>query len=1029
MAKLNELLIKYKQLQLLDRMLNTQEKALNSFLTIKKVTIDGKNLYSVMPTPLFYRCTGSISTEILLNSKCELERTSCGCLEYYRKKECVHSTILYALALKLINPKEFYAQVDIYKSAKLAEEHGLILNKLADDLRTNSNYFNKIHLSVEINYDGDNYLSLHVGLDKEYVVKSISEFITNMETNKFYSYGQKLSFVHSYEVLDDESKEFYSFLLNISNDDSLKSIKVKRSQFLKILEIYHNSGIYYSVNGKKTKFFPIVDIDNMNVLLNEHSLYIDKPKHSKELICGVNYAYFIGEEKIYAYRFKKRNEAIVFNSLFKIAEKGLMIEANATDFISNLLPVLKSEVIIQESFYEKYSLPHVTIDSYFLYQNGNIIVNPKTNVEEIYQGTPYVSQILDGYYKSLEGFGFTKNDAGVYHLNTTESQYYFITSDVSTLKNYGEVFFDDSIHKINVKKSNKVSISVSYNVGLLDLKFEGGNLSIEEVRAMLNAYHHKRKFVKLKNDVILQIEEEDMKELDDFLEDFNISLSDLKSHVTKPLNYILKLVGGQEDSIEYDDQIFEMIQKIQNYRQSDALPSKDFIEKLRPYQIDAFKWLHTLCSFGFGGILADDMGLGKTIEILSFLENDSAISPTIIVCPMSLVYNWENECRKWNFTCPITLVLGSATEREELIRQIDYNKKSIYITSYDSLRRDVEYYTGTFRFVIADEAQYIKNQNALKSTAIKQLKSVMNFALTGTPIENGLADLWSIFDYLMPGYLANYNHFKSRYEALIMHDDTDALMMLKKRVQPFILRRTKKDVLKELPDKLEEIYYCKLEEKQQQVYNAYVEELKQDIKENGNQILALITRLRQVCITPELIYSEDFASAKLLLALELVKRAIASGHRILIFSQFSTVFPIFAKMLAAENINYQTLDGTTKAQKRIEMVNEFNDNVDIKVFMISLKAGGTGLNLIGADMVIHLDPWWNVSAENQATDRAYRFGQTKNVHVLKLVCKGTIEEKVLLLQKAKQELANSIIHSEEDKPIKLTKEDILELLD
>ncbi|MDE5566550.1 MAG: Snf2 family helicase, partial [Anaeroplasmataceae bacterium] len=262
----------------------------------------------------------------------------------------------------------------------------------------------------------------------------------------------------------------------------------------------------------------------------------------------------------------------------------------------------------------------------------------------------------------------------------------------------------------------------------------------------------------------------------------------------------------------------------------------------------------------------------------------------------------------------------------------------------------------------------------------------------------------------------------------IMNHDEETLDILTKRVQPFILRRTKKDVLKDLPEKSEEIYYCKMDEKQEELYKTYVENIKLDLKKNGNQVLSLITRLRQICITPELIYDEPFYSSKLALALELITRAISANHRILIFSQFASVFPILAKMLEQENISYYILDGTTKAVKRMEMVDNFNQNQEIKAFLISLKAGGTGLNLVGADMVIHLDPWWNVSAENQATDRAYRIGQTKNVHVLKLVCKNTIEEKVLLLQKAKSELADSIIHSE-DSNVKLTKGEILQILD
>ena len=333
-----------------------------------------------------------------------------------------------------------------------------------------------------------------------------------------------------------------------------------------------------------------------------------------------------------------------------------------------------------------------------------------------------------------------------------------------------------------------------------------------------------------------------------------------------------------------------------------------------------------------------------------------------------------------------------------------------------------------FRFVIADEAQFIKNQNALKSLSIKRLKSEMNFALTGTPIENGLSDLWSIFDFIMPGYLANYNHFKSRYESLILHDDIEALMMLQKRIQPFILRRTKKDVLKDLPDKIEEIYYCKLEDKQQEVYQAYVDSIKSELNKGSGAVLAMLTRLRQICITPELVYEQEFESAKIKLAIELIQRAILANLRILLFTQFSSVFPIVGKILDELNIPHFTLDGSTKAITRKEMVDEFNNNENVKVFMISLKAGGTGLNLVGADMVIHLDPWWNVSAENQATDRAYRIGQSKKVNVIKLVCKDTIEEKVLLLQKFKKELAESIIYSDNENK-KMSKEEILQMLE
>ena len=281
----------------------------------------------------------------------------------------------------------------------------------------------------------------------------------------------------------------------------------------------------------------------------------------------------------------------------------------------------------------------------------------------------------------------------------------------------------------------------------------------------------------------------------------------------------------------------------------------------------------------------------------------------------------------------------------------------------------------------------------------------------------------------MPGYLSNYSHFKSRYESLIVHDDTDALTKLQKRVSPFILRRRKSDVLTDLPDKIEDYYYCKMSDKQRAVYDAHVAKLKDDLAHGENNILAMLTRLRQICITPELIYQEEFENTKINMAVDLIRSSVDAGHRILVFSQFAQSFSILTKELDRMEIKYFQLDGTTKAKTRMEMVEEFNSNPDIKVFAISLKAGGTGLNLVGADMVIHLDPWWNSSAENQATDRAYRIGQTKNVYVVKLICKDTIEEKVVKLQALKRELAESIVNSDEQNKVKLTKNDILELLE
>ena len=380
-------------------------------------------------------------------------------------------------------------------------------------------------------------------------------------------------------------------------------------------------------------------------------------------------------------------------------------------------------------------------------------------------------------------------------------------------------------------------------------------------------------------------------------------------------------------------------------------------------------------------------------------------------------------------------------ERKLQIENIEnYN---LVITSYDLLKRDIELYQTAnydFKYIIADEAQYIKNNNTQNARAIKEIKSETRFALTGTPIENSLSELWSIFDFIMPGYLYNYKKFKEIYEVPIVKDnDNWAMNKLKMLIEPFILRRTKKEVLTELPDKTISVLNNEMQDEQLELYLAYLnnarKEVQEEIKNSGfekNQIkiLALLMRLRQICCHPSLFISDyTGGSSKLNQCIEVVKDAIASGHKILLFSGYSSMLEIIDQELKKEKIKYFKLTGQTKVGDRIKLVDEFNTNEEIKVFLISLKAGGTGLNLIGADMVIHYDPWWNLSAENQATDRTYRIGQKKNVQVYKLITKDSIEERIYELQERKASLAKAMLSTEQTFLNKLSKEDIMALFE
>ena len=431
-------------------------------------------------------------------------------------------------------------------------------------------------------------------------------------------------------------------------------------------------------------------------------------------------------------------------------------------------------------------------------------------------------------------------------------------------------------------------------------------------------------------------------------------------------------------------------------------------------------------------------GTETNIENYKNKENKKT---SIVVCPSSLTLNWLSEAKKFVPDLNVAVIKGNAVERQKLISEIE--RFDLIITSYDLLKRDIKTYREknyNFKYIIADEAQYMKNSTTQNAKAIKELNGETRFALTGTPIENSLSELWSIFDFVMPGYLFTYHKFKELYETPIVKENEEkAMKKLKMLIAPFILRRNKKDVLTELPEKTITVLNNQMTEEQEKIYLSYLmqakEEVANEISINGFEksqfkILATLTRLRQICCHPSL-FIKDYKdeSSKLKQCMEVLIDAIEAGHKILLFSGYTSMFEIIEKELQNKNIKYFKLTGSTKVDERIRLVDEFNSNPDIKVFLISLKAGGTGLNLTGADMVIHYDPWWNQSAENQATDRAYRIGQKNNVQVYKLITSNSIEEKIYELQNKKAALIDSMLDTKTSFINKLSKEEIMQLFE
>ncbi len=459
---------------------------------------------------------------------------------------------------------------------------------------------------------------------------------------------------------------------------------------------------------------------------------------------------------------------------------------------------------------------------------------------------------------------------------------------------------------------------------------------------------------------------------------------------------------------------------------------------LHPYQKTGVSWLKRLRGFGLGGILADDMGLGKTVQAICALYEvraDQLGHPSMIVCPTSLVDNWKEEINRFEPSLKVATYVGTPGERRRLFAQKP--DVDVIVTSYGLIQRDLEYLEKMkFSYLILDEAQAIKNKETRSARSVKKLKSQHRLVLTGTPIENSLEDLWSLFDFLMPGFLGSHDRFMQTYVRQTGKGEANPSEVLKKRIAPFVLRRMKQDVLDDLPPISHLIYHCYLHDEQRAFYQAAAKKAKEElislVEKHGFEksrlhVLATLTKLKQICCHPLLIEgTSTVPSAKYEMLQELLSGLIESGHKTVLFSQYTRMLAIIRNDLEIQKIPYLYLDGSTK--NRLQLVKKFNDDSTIPVFLISLKAGGNGLNLVGADSVIHYDMWWNPAVENQATDRVWRMGQKTKVSSYKLISKGTIEEKIVEMQERKKDIISGLVESDEDMLSKLAWEDVLALL-
>ncbi|MBE5806189.1 MAG: DEAD/DEAH box helicase [Clostridiales bacterium] len=932
-------------------------------------------------------------------------------------------------------------------------------------------------------------LEFRIGENQLYKLKSLPEFYENMLYKQNHKYGLKLEFVHDKKFFDNDSLDILAYIMkyaeiikyaNQSAEDygyygrrlSDSYITVSNSGFDELFEIYKNKNIEIQRDYAEYEVCfvdeePEIKFEVEEVNSEECRILTNIDIYEYNIIRGKDYVYFEYKNKIYKCSKQFENTVLKFLDLYrknftneiKLKKEELNILFSVVfpkirnNMEYNKLDMQEVEKYIPKELFVKIYLDYdtnnyITADIKFCY--GDFEFNPLENKNvDIARDLIRESNVLDIFVKT--GFLFDKDNSRLI-LTKDEDIYNFLSNDIEKYMKSFEVLVTDEFRKKEIKETNISNVGVKVENNLLEINFSGLEFDLSELKVIMDKYKLKKKFHRLKNGSFINLETNDTLKLFEELKtnldiDFKkINEGEIQLPVYRTLYLDRLLKNFKINNVSKDDNYKKIIDEIDDMNLDAKIQIPNVLNaELRNYQEVGFRWLKTLDLYKFGGILADDMGLGKTLQLVCLLlhyvvnTEKEDLKTSMVVCPSSLVLNWYNEIKKFAPMLNVLLITGNAQERKKQIEEIEqYN---VIICSYDILKRDVEVYKEKkyeFKYIIADEAQYIKNNNTQNFKAIKEIISETRYALTGTPIENSLSELWSIFDFVMPGYLFSYKKFKELYEnPIVKGEDTEAMKKLKMLIEPFILRRIKEEVLTELPDKTITVLNNEMEEEQKKIYMSYMAQVKEEIETeilvNGFEksqikILSLLMRLRQICCHPSL-FIENYKgeSSKLIQCIQIVKDAIESGHRILLFSGYTSMFDIIEKELEKENIKYYKLTGQTKVGERIKLVDEFNENTDIKVFLISLKAGGTGLNLIGADMVIHYDPWWNLSAENQATDRTYRIGQKKNVQVYKLITKNSIEEKIYDLQQRKAALIDNMLSTKETFINKLSKEEIMNL--
>lgn len=869
-------------------------------------------------------------------------------------------------------------------------------------------------------------VDFRIGCGKKYVVKDAFSFLRMFSERETVRYGKNFELTHEIGNLKREQRDAIRLLLRAAGGFS--SIGAEKRYLPLTGELFY--ALLDALRGQTVLWEDETYLVSLREL--EPKLEIDDGLRLRPILpVGETPRFLPAGEEVLAVESVSRElcrlggteeEKQIF--LFGVKHSGEDLTPVLDTFRDRIYAGNRRAFDVAPEAGKQLKVSALEISAYFDWTEGAITVRTELEkdgrtVLDRELAAPGDEAALEDYRAWLESFGFV---GGV--LREEGKLLTFFSMDLSELKKLCRVYLSDSLLNKKVTAFERQNVRVQYENHLMEAFLTHSAYSDQELRKILKAIRKKKKFILLSGDRIVDLSGQEAASFAETVKDLGLDEENLSRPRTLTLAQALRAFAHESDCT-IDEYLLKMVEDIRNFKKS-TYPLPELRATLRGYQADGFRWMKILTEYQAGGILADDMGLGKTLEMIALLQSDETQKPSMVVCPKSLVFNWKNEFQRFAPEADVREIYGSQAQRRELIEAIEPDRKIVYVTSYDSLRNDLEAYGVDFAFLVLDEAQYIKNVQAKKSRTVKSLAAQHRFALTGTPIENSVLDLWSIFDFLMPGYLEDLECFRSEYKR-----DEAFTARVAKRIAPFLLRRTKGDVLTELPEKFERVLSVDMTPQQRRLYDAYTLEARERLEENGKafEILPYLTRLRQLCDDPGT-FLENYTggSGKLEALLTLTREYLQDGHRLLIFSQFVTGLQRLETMLRENGIETYKITGSVPAKERIRLMNDFNAGKGPDVFLISLKAGGTGLNLVGADTVIHLDPWWNVAAENQASDRAHRIGQKRSVEVIYLICEDSVEQKVIELQNIKKDVVASLISDDESSVTGITLEDISFLL-